>query len=126
MLSRRDRHCQHQRNNGGEKKPNMIRTHHAQTTNRGISCSRRTPRLPGCLGLNSRCLFSFVPTIEELALKSQCLSLHCRSPQLMLWAAPPPACKCQRCGCCLSSHDSEELSMQAITMTPQSPASLFL
>src|SRR5271155_3164454 len=33
----------------------------------------------------------------------------------MLWTAPPPARKCQRSGCCLGSHDSEELHMQTIT-----------
>src|SRR5215469_17548956 len=36
-------------------------------------------------------------------------------PLLMLWTAPPPARECHRRGCCESSHDSEELNMQAVT-----------
>src|SRR5437868_847983 len=36
-------------------------------------------------------------------------------PLLMLWTAPPPARECHGCGCCQSSHDSEELFMRTMT-----------
>jgi hypothetical protein len=47
----------------------MIRTHHAQATNRRDQLFRRTPRLPRCLGLELPLSLPIrVPAIEELAL----------------------------------------------------------
>jgi hypothetical protein len=40
--------------------------------------------------------------LDQLNCEAICyvVSLHCRSPEVMLWTAPPPARECHRCGCC--------------------------